>query len=135
MVHDEFVAGSGHDGASKNGHGGVTTRMRRRIPKVIEYGFSPTSCRNAHKARGDSPTCVGTRLTGMIPSETFIALLALLSYLFSLLSPNPAHRLPPGPKPWPLLGNIRDLRPNELWLLATDWAKRYGPSLSLSFFA
>ena len=68
----------------------------------------------------------------MMPSEAFIALLALLSYFLSLFFRKPAH--PPGPKPWPLLGNITDLRPNELWLLATDWAKRYGPSLPLSFF-
>ena len=69
-------------------------------------------------------------------SETVIALLALLSSFFSLFfrkHPRRRRRLPPGPKPWPLLGNVTDLRPNELWLLATDWAKRYGPSLSLPF--
>jgi hypothetical protein len=68
----------------------------------------------------------------MIPSasEAFIALLAF----FSLFFPKPPRPLPPGPKPWPLLGNITDLRPKELWLLATHWAKRYGPSLYLSFF-
>ena len=67
-------------------------------------------------------------------SETFIALLALLSSFFSLFFRKPPpRRLPPGPKPWPLFGNVTDLRPKELWLLATDWAKRYGPSLSLPF--
>jgi hypothetical protein len=34
--------------------------------------------------------------------------------------------LPPGPKPVPLLGNIRDLTTKELWLPAHRWAKQYG---------
>jgi hypothetical protein len=71
----------------------------------------------------------------MMASETVIALLALLSSFFFLLFRKLARRLPPGPKPWPLLGNVTDLRPKELWLLATDWANRYGPSWFLSFFA
>ncbi|KAH8827612.1 cytochrome P450 [Flagelloscypha sp. PMI_526] len=37
-----------------------------------------------------------------------------------------AVNLPPGPKPVPVLGNIRDLTPHELWLSATRWAKQYG---------
>lgn len=66
----------------------------------------------------------------MISPEAFIALLAF----FSLFFRNPPRRLPPGPKPWPLLGNITDLRTKELWLLATDWAKRYGDVVYLHLF-
>lgn len=34
--------------------------------------------------------------------------------------------LPPGPKPVPILGNVRDLTTKELWIPATQWAKKYG---------
>ena len=66
-------------------------------------------------------------------SVTLVALLALLSYFFYRKVVGRAAPLPPGPKPWPLLGNITDLRPNELWLLASHWAKRYGRSPSNIF--
>lgn len=39
--------------------------------------------------------------------------------------------LPPGPKPVPVLGNVRDLTAKELWLPATQWAKQYGEQGSL----
>ncbi|KAF5391485.1 hypothetical protein D9757_002436 [Collybiopsis confluens] len=41
-------------------------------------------------------------------------------------------RIPPGPKPLPLLGNILDLTPKELWLKATSLARTYGPVIQLS---
>ena len=34
--------------------------------------------------------------------------------------------LPPGPEPWPYVGNIQDLRPEQLWLTASEWARKYG---------
>ncbi|KAG7095320.1 hypothetical protein E1B28_006085 [Marasmius oreades] len=42
--------------------------------------------------------------------------------------------LPPGPKPVPILGNILDLTPRELWLRATSWAKVYGDITYLHVF-
>ncbi|THH20317.1 hypothetical protein EW146_g1032 [Bondarzewia mesenterica] len=34
--------------------------------------------------------------------------------------------VPPGPKPWPFVGNITDLTPHELWVAARAWSQQYG---------
>lgn len=34
--------------------------------------------------------------------------------------------LPPGPKPWPIIGNLFDMSLQEMWLPATRWAKEFG---------
>ncbi|KAJ7202062.1 cytochrome P450 [Mycena pura] len=49
--------------------------------------------------------------------------IALIWYRNSKAS---AGRLPPGPTPVPVLGNVLDLTAKELWLTATKWAKQFG---------
>ena len=34
--------------------------------------------------------------------------------------------VPPGPKPYPFVGNVTDLDPRELWVTSAKWAKQYG---------
>ncbi|TCD67633.1 hypothetical protein EIP91_012198 [Steccherinum ochraceum] len=41
---------------------------------------------------------------------------------------------PPGPKPLPILGNILDLTPRELWLRVTGWANQFGDIVYIHVF-
>jgi hypothetical protein len=47
-----------------------------------------------------------------------------------------ARPLPPGPKPWPLIGNVLDMPSQREWVTFSDWGKSWGTtslvSLSLS---
>lgn len=62
-----------------------------------------------------------------ISTFVFAALASLLVALFMWFRKAKASAfLPPGPKPVPLLGNIRELTTKELWLPAHQWAKQYG---------
>lgn len=36
--------------------------------------------------------------------------------------------LPPGPKPWPLIGNLLDMPHDRQWLVYHELAKKYGQS-------
>ena len=54
-----------------------------------------------------------------------VALVAL--YLWSRSrKANATLPVPPGPKPLPVIGNIFNLTPKELWLRMTEWARPYG---------
>ncbi|XP_020580887.1 cytochrome P450 98A2 [Phalaenopsis equestris] len=41
-------------------------------------------------------------------------------------------RLPPGPRPWPVVGNLYDIKPVRFRCFA-EWAARYGPIMSVWF--
>ena len=51
---------------------------------------------------------------------------ALALYTWSRSGKPSKGPVPPGPKPLPLIGNILDLTPKELWLRVTGWARQYG---------
>ncbi|KAF8965368.1 cytochrome P450 [Flammula alnicola] len=70
----------------------------------------------------------------MTSTSAWAALTSLLVALFLWFRKPKASSapLPPGPKPVPLLGNIRDLTAKELWLPASKWAKQYGDVVYLN---
>ncbi|KAF9061331.1 cytochrome P450 [Rhodocollybia butyracea] len=53
-------------------------------------------------------------------------------YLRSSKQSSDLLRIPPGPKPLPLIGNILHLTPKQLWIKATSLAQTYGPVVQLS---
>jgi len=64
----------------------------------------------------------------MSATSIFAGVVSLLVTLFIWLRKSKVSKpsLPPGPKPVPLLGNVRDLTSKELWLVATKWAEDHG---------
>ncbi|KAJ3985162.1 cytochrome P450 [Lentinula detonsa] len=67
---------------------------------------------------------------------TFLVLILGLAYSLYIYSRSGKQadtvRIPPGPKPLPLIGNIFDLTAKELWVKATSLAQTYGPVFQLS---
>ena len=58
-------------------------------------------------------------------------LVASIIYIRKLKANAGNGHLPPGPKPVPVLGNVRDLQAKELWLPAMRWARQYGEHPSI----
>ncbi|KAF9531320.1 cytochrome P450 [Crepidotus variabilis] len=68
----------------------------------------------------------------------FFSILAVYIYIRpSLVSSSNSKGLPypPGPKPLPILGNVLDIKPKELWVQALRWAELYGPITHLSLLS
>ncbi|KAG9449206.1 hypothetical protein H6P81_009171 [Aristolochia fimbriata] len=60
----------------------------------------------------------------------FLLLLPLLSFLYLSLWSKRRHALPPGPRPWPLVGNLFHLSRKAPHVDFEKWAHTYGPLFS-----
>jgi len=53
-------------------------------------------------------------------------------FLFYTLFQRLRFKLPPGPRPWPVVGNLYDIKPVRFRCFA-EWAQSYGPIISVWF--
>ncbi|XP_038688204.1 flavonoid 3'-monooxygenase-like [Tripterygium wilfordii] len=66
----------------------------------------------------------------MSPLILYSSILAILIYCLLKLLNRTKHRLPPGPRPWPIVGNLPHLGPKPHQAMA-GLAKTYGPLMHL----
>lgn len=63
-------------------------------------------------------------------STLWIALAVMATLIvWTRLGKKNTYPVPPGPKPVVLIGNVRDLTSNQLWLRAQQWYREYGEDL------
>lgn len=78
------------------------------------------------------PMPVNSSIMGLLETYPYQTLTAiLLGYvLFKQLKKDRSNPkglpLPPGPKGYPLIGNLFDLPVNKAWLVYDEWSKTYG---------
>ncbi|KAL8200001.1 hypothetical protein R6Q57_011340 [Mikania cordata] len=65
-------------------------------------------------------------------SLLLIALCFTLILLLYAFFQHLRFKLPPGPRPWPIVGNLYDVKPVRFRCYA-EWAKQYGPIISVWF--
>lgn len=71
--------------------------------------------------------------TTIIMAAFLLLLLSLpFFYLLHRLYHRLRYRLPPGPRPWPVVGNLYDVKPVRFTCFA-EWAQTYGPIISVWF--
>ncbi|KDO76113.1 hypothetical protein CISIN_1g010704mg [Citrus sinensis] len=64
--------------------------------------------------------------------ELFLFIISIIIFILFVyrLYPWLRYRLPPGPYPWPIIGNLLDVKPDRCRCFA-EWSKIYGPIMSV----
>jgi hypothetical protein len=70
----------------------------------------------------------------MSAAALVVVLVFLATFLLWIHKSKHTALLPPGPPPVPIIGNIRDLTPKRLWVVAAEWSKQYGTLFLFSEF-
>ncbi|KAF8879055.1 cytochrome P450 [Infundibulicybe gibba] len=73
----------------------------------------------------------------ILRSPVVAATVVVTTYvLYRSLAHRSGHkpRLPPGPRGWPLIGNLFDMPRKQTWLTFSKWGNIYGPISSVSVF-
>lgn len=65
----------------------------------------------------------------------YLDVLAAIAVIYLLLrlykKPRAQLQPPPGPRSWPILGNLFDLPSSKEWVTFSDWAKKWGKCMWL----
>jgi hypothetical protein len=61
-----------------------------------------------------------------------ISLLPICAFMFMGLHRTSRLPLPPGPKPWPIIGNLLDLPKDKAWITYQSWSQQYGDVIYLN---
>ncbi|KAF8581539.1 cytochrome P450 [Ramaria rubella] len=75
-----------------------------------------------------------TPLPHSVLSDIGPTLLSVSIFLLLYILHKKRASLPPGPQPWPIIGNALDMPKEKAWLRYTEWMKTYGDIVFLSIF-